>query len=140
VGALSAAAPPPAVDARLVGCWQQVDSGGAAGNGTLATLRFVTSAVNETANQAPVARLQEFAAGGRALADSRSKAVAVTPRRITDATWEVAWMRAGGRTTLSFSVSGDTLRGTTSTSAGAVGDTAARGVPFVAVRTAACPQ
>jgi len=134
IGSLSA------VDARLVGCWQQVDSGAAVAGAGPATLLIVASTLNEKANQAPTARLQEFAAGGRLLADARSTSIVVTPRRLADATWEVAWMRAGARTTLSFSVRGDTLRGVTTTDAGAAGDAAARGQSFVAVRRTACPQ
>ena len=142
------------VDARLVGCWAPVDSSQRFRDGGQFMLRFVGPAITdviETTGRAAAGggRGGRTGAGRQTNAATPPASAATAPvgtlsrarvqnapvRMLADSSYVTEWIATDGRTTLSFTVRGDTLRGTSRLSAGDVGFSAQ---PFSAMRTV-CP-
>jgi len=134
-----------AADLAGVGCWEQINVPvPAADTGRVVEarerdvaglmLRFMDPVVTDMITQRPSVRAPLPAGVRRAV--SRAPLANAAYRMLDDSSYVAEWIEERGRTALTFSVVGDTLRGTTRLSAGGIEYPM---LPFTAVRVV-CPE
>jgi hypothetical protein len=125
-GVVGAVQAQPSYDARLAGCWVRVDSAGTlltfaynapadAARNAVVPLRFIGPVVTDVVGRAvagravlPLAQTSERARRLTATAPPTN----ATTRMLPDSSYVAEFVDAMGRTEMSFTVVGDTLRGT----------------------------